>query len=186
MFLFWRCKQFRNSSLQCFKWKSKNVSTTYILPMSDSNSERNFWSQLFTLYKHCFADPYWWLSKNFLRELLTLFGQELYKQHYELVMDYQLEPTLCNVPVFFVTMTRYGFKTVSEFQPFIYRSYIVDTFLLFYSKHHVKIFWNCLHRQYKNTKFAFETESENFMSFFHITIYRDNDNDNFSLAQTNF
>ena len=87
MFLFWRCKQFRNSSMQCFKWKSKNVSTTYILPMSDSNSERNFWSQLFTLYKHCFADPCWWLSKNFLRELLTLFSQELYKQPYEVVMD---------------------------------------------------------------------------------------------------
>ena len=113
MFLFWRCKQFRNSSMQCFKWKCKNASTMYILPMSDSNSERNFWSQLFTLYTHCFAEPCWWFSKILLRELLTLFGQELYEQHYEVVMDSQLEPTLCNVPFFFVTMTRYDFKIVS-------------------------------------------------------------------------
>ena len=121
MFLFWRCKQFRNSLMQCFKWKSKNVSTTHILPMSDSNSERNFWSQLFTLYKHCFADPCSWFCKNFLRKLLTrtmpefltLFGLDLYKQHYEVVMDFQLGPTLSNVPFFFVTMTRYDFKTLS-------------------------------------------------------------------------
>ena len=182
MFLFWRCKQFRNSSMQCFKWKCKNASTMCILPMSDSNSERNFWSQLFTLYTHCLAEPCWWFSKILLRELLTLFGQELYEQHYEVVMDSQLEPTLCNVPFFFVTMTRYDFKIVSL--NFNLMSYVTDTFLLLYSKHHVKIFWNCLHRQYKNTKFAFETESENFISFFHIKIYMDNDN--FSLAQTNF
>ena len=46
-------------------------------------------------------------------EFLTLFGLDLYKQHYEVVMDFQLGPTLSNVPFFFVTMTRYDFKTLS-------------------------------------------------------------------------
>lgn len=170
--------------MQCFKWKCKNASTMYILPMSDSNSERNFWSQLFTLYKHCFADPCWWLSKNFLRELLTLFSQELYKQPYEVVMDSVRTNTL-QCSRFLCYHDKIWLQNcLSEFQLFICKSYVTDTLLLLYSKHHVKIFWNCLHRQYKNTKFAFETESENFISFFHIKIYRDNDN--FSLAQTNF
>ena len=71
MFLFCRCKQFRNSSMRCFKCKSKNVSTTYLLPMTDSNSEKKFCKSIVHSLHTLVCRPMLMIFHFFFRELLT-------------------------------------------------------------------------------------------------------------------
>ena len=42
----------------------------------------------------------------------------------------------------------------SHFKPIVYRWFVDDTFLLFWSKDHVKKFRNYLNKQHKNIKFT--------------------------------
>ena len=121
------------------------------------------------------------LSKDSFRELLTrtmsesliLFDQQFFKQHDGVAVGSPLGPTLASFsPCYHEKIWLQNCPP--EFEPFFYRRYADDTFLLFRSKHHIKKFRNYLNCQHKNIKFTSETENENSISFLDIKITRDN------------
>ena len=121
------------------------------------------------------------LSKDSFRELLTrtmsesliLFDQQFFKQHDGVAAGSPLGPTLASFCLCYHEKIWLQ-NCPPEFEPFIYRRYADDTFLLFRSKHHIEKFRNYLNRQHKNIKFTSDTENENSISFLDIKITRDN------------
>ena len=121
------------------------------------------------------------LSKDSFRELLTrtmsesliLFDQQFFKQHDGVAAGSPLGPTLASFCLCYHEKIWLQ-NCPPEFEPFIYRRYADDTFLLFRSKHHIEKFRNYINRQHKNIKFTSDTENENSISFLDIKITRDN------------
>ena len=62
----------------------------------------------------------------------------------------------------------------SQFKPVVYRRYVVDIFVLFKSKEHLKLFVNYMNSKHRNIKFTFETEDSNNFSFLDVKITRQN------------
>ena len=62
----------------------------------------------------------------------------------------------------------------AHFKPIVYRRFVDDTFLLFWTKDHVEKFKNYLNKQHKNIKFISEIKENGSLSFLDITITREN------------
>ena len=63
-------------------------------------------------------------------------------------------------------------KCPSQIKPVDYRRYVDNTFVLFKSKEHLKLFVSYINSKYKNIKFTFETEGSNNVSFLDVNITR--------------
>ena len=57
-----------------------------------------------------------------------------------------------------------------QFKPVVYRCYVVDIFVLFKSKEHLKPFVAYMNLKHKNIKFTFETEDLKSLSFLDVKI----------------
>ena len=63
-------------------------------------------------------------------------------------------------------------KCPSQIKPVDYRRYVDNTFVLFKSKGHLKLFVSYINSKHKNIKFTFETEGSNNVSFLDVKITR--------------
>ena len=63
-------------------------------------------------------------------------------------------------------------KCPSQIKPVDYRRYVDNTFVLFKSKEHLKLFVSYINSKHKNIKFTFETEGSNNVSFLDVNITR--------------
>ena len=63
-------------------------------------------------------------------------------------------------------------KCPSQIKPVDYRRYVDNTFALFKSKEHLKLFVSYINSKHKNIKFTFETEGSNNVSFLDVNITR--------------
>ena len=97
---------------------------------------------------------------------------KFYEQCDGVVMGSLLEPTLVNV--FMCHFENLWFENCpSHLKLIVYRRFVDNTFLIFWSKDHVEKFRKYLNKQHKNIKFTSEIESGS-LSFLDIKISREN------------
>ena len=93
-----------------------------------------------------------------------IYDGKLYEQFNGVAMVFPLGPTLANVFM-------YHFENIwsencpSHSKPIVYRRFVDDTLLLFWSKDHVEKLRKYLKKQHMNIKFTSETEENGWLSF---------------------
>ena len=121
------------------------------------------------------------LSKTEFKELLSLaakesyftFNGQLYKQVDGVTMGSPLGLTLANA--FLVHFEKNWLQNCpSDLQPYYYRWYVNDIFVLFTSLKHLEAFRNFLNGRHAIMSFTIEREKQNRMSFLGIAIIRKN------------
>ena len=101
-----------------------------------------------------------------------IYDGKFYEQCDGVAMAFRLGPTLANVFM-------YHFKNIwsencpSHSKPIVYRWFVDDTLLLFWSKDHVEKLRKYLKKQHMNIKFTSETEENGWLSFLGKKISRE-------------
>ena len=93
----------------------------------------------------------------------------IYKQLNSLALGSALSPVIANI---FLNSfeTKYLSDCTPEQQPFSYRRYLDDTFILFNNFNQATNFYNYFNSRYTEINFAFEGESESKLSFLDLTV----------------
>ena len=60
----------------------------------------------------------------------------------------------------------------SEFKPMLYRRYVDDSFLLFRSESHKRLFLDYLNVQYQSIKFTHESERNSYLPFLDVNLMK--------------
>jgi len=121
------------------------------------------------------------LDRKFFKQLLELsvlncffiFNGKLYRQIEGLGMGLPLGPTFANIFMCYHEH-RWLDQCPVEFKPVFYRRYVDDTFVLFRSKSHAKLFLDYLNSRHNSINFTMENEQSNKLPFLDTVVHRDN------------
>ena len=105
------------------------------------------------------------------KDAFFLFNGTFYEQIDGVAMGSPLGPTLANV---FLCQKEEEWlrKCPEKFKPIYYKRYMDDTFLLFASKQHIKMFFRYINSRHKNMSFTVEEELDHKLPFLDILVIR--------------
>ena len=103
------------------------------------------------------------------KDIVFYFNDIIYKQIEGVAMGSPLGPSLANIFMSYYEK-RWLDDCPRDFKPAYYYRYVDDTFLLFESESHVKLFLDYLNAKHKNIKFTSEIENNNKLPFLDVNV----------------